>query len=110
MWHFEHANSDHIKRAIGIFDWEFALNYIDANDQVSLFHSTILNIISNFIPNETIAYDDREPPWIHSFMKNLICAKDNFYKELVRKSNNMHHLYAFKNFEHYLNQFIQIAK
>ena len=30
--HFKHANSDHIKRAIAIFDWKSALNYIDAND------------------------------------------------------------------------------
>ena len=62
VWHFKHANSDHIKRAIDIFDWESALNYIDANDQVSVFDSTILNIVSNFISNETIACDDRGPP------------------------------------------------
>ena len=62
MWHFKHGNSDHMKRAIDIFDWEFALNYIDANDQISLFNSTILNIVSNFISNETITCDDRDPP------------------------------------------------
>ena len=38
VWHFKHANSDHIKRAIDIFDWESALNYIDDNDQVSVFN------------------------------------------------------------------------
>ena len=62
VWHFKQANSDHIKRFIEIFDWESALNYIDANDQVSVFNSTILNIVSNFIPNETITCDDRDPP------------------------------------------------
>ena len=110
VWHFKHANSDHIKRAIDIFDWESALNYIDANDQVSVFNSTILNIISNFIPNETITCDDRDPPWMNSFIKNLIRAKDNFYKKFVRKSNNMYHHYAFKNLQNHLNQSIQIAK
>ena len=72
--HFKLANSDHIKRTIDIFDWESALNYIDANDQVSVFNSTILNIISNFIPNETITCDDQDPPWMNSFIKNLIRA------------------------------------
>ena len=51
VWHFKHANSSHIKRAIDIFDWESTLNYIDANDQVSVFNSGILNIVSNFISN-----------------------------------------------------------
>ena len=110
MWHFKHANSDHIERVIDIFDWESALNYVDANDQVSVFNSTILNIVSSFIPNETISCDDRDPPWMNSFIKNLNHAKDNFYKKFVCKSNNMYHLCAFKNLQNHLNQSIQIAK
>ena len=110
VWHFKHASSDHIKRAIDIFDWQSALNYIDANDQVPVFNSTILNIVSNFITNETITCDDRDPPWMNSFIKNLIRAKDNFYKKFVRKSNNMYHHSAFKNLQNHLNQSIQIAK
>ena len=110
MWHFKHANSDHIKRATDIFDWESALIHIDANYQVPVFNSTILNIVSNFIPNETITCDDRDPPWMNSFIKNLIRAKDYFYEKFVRKSNNMYHLCAFKNLQNHLNQSIQIAK
>ena len=98
------------QRAIHIFDWKSTLNYIDANDQVSVFNSSILNIVSNSIPNETIACDDRETPWMNSFIKNLICAKDNFYKKFVHTSNNMYHLCAFKNSQNHLNQSIQIAK
>ena len=98
-----------MKRAIDIFDWESAVNYIDANDQVSVFNSTVLSIVSNFIPNETITCDDRDPPWMNSFIKNLIHAKDNFYKKIVRKSNNMYHLCGFKNLQNHLNQSIQIA-
>ena len=42
----------------GISNMQTHAIYIDANDQVSVFNSTILNIISNFIPNETITCDD----------------------------------------------------
>ena len=69
MCHFKHANSDHIKKKIDIFDWESALKYIYDNDQVSVFNSAILNIVTNFIPNETITCDDRDPPWMNSFLK-----------------------------------------
>ena len=51
-----------------------------------------MNIVANFIPNETITCGDRDP----SLIKILIRAKDNFYKKFIRKSNNMYHLYAFK--------------
>ena len=110
MWYFKHANSDHIKRAIDIFDWESALKYIDAHDQVSVFNSTILNIVTNFIPHETITCDDRHPPWMNSFIKNLIRAEENFYKKTGHKSNNMYHLCAFKNLQNHSNQSIPIAE
>ena len=64
-------------------DWEFTAIYRDGNDQISA--SNILNIITNFIPDKTITCDDRCLPWINDFIKSLICAKDNFYKKLVRK-------------------------
>ena len=78
VWHFKDANPDHIKRVTDIFDWESILNYIDANDQVSVFNSAILNIITNFISNETITCDNRDHSWKNSFIKNLTRAKDNF--------------------------------
>ena len=77
--------------------------YIDANDQVSVFNSTILNNVTNFIPNETITCNDRDPPWTNSFTKNLIRAKDNFNKKFVHKSNNMYHACAFKNLQNHLD-------
>ena len=93
VWHFKHANSDHIKRVIEISDCESALNNID---QDPVFNSTIINSITNFITNETIICDDRYPPWMNSFMKHLILAEDNFWQKFVRKNNNMCHLCAFK--------------
>ena len=69
-----------------------------------------MNIVSNFIPNETITCDDRDPPWMNSFIKSLIRAKDNFYKKFVRKSNNVYHLCAFNNLQSHLNQSIQKSK
>ena len=42
------------------FDWESALNYLDANDQVFVFNSTIMNIVTNFVPNKTMNCDNRD--------------------------------------------------
>ena len=84
MWHFKQVKSDHIKKAVNIFDLVSALNCLDANDQVSIFNSTIMNIVTDFIPNETITCDDRDPLWMNSFIKNLIRDNDSFNKKIVR--------------------------
>ena len=62
IWKYEKANADLIKRAMKDFDWENKLSFIDINDQVALFDETNVNITSNFIPSETMIFDDREPP------------------------------------------------
>ena len=64
MRHNKLANSDCIYRAIANFDWEKAFHNVDVNKQVMLFNETVLNIIRNFIPHETVSLDDRDPPWI----------------------------------------------
>ena len=81
---FSQANFDHIKRAVDLFDWKSALTDLDVNEQVSIFNNTITNIMSNFVPNEIIICDDRDPPWMKRHIKNLILYKANFYKTFVR--------------------------
>ena len=71
MWHFSQANSDRIKRAVNLFDWESALIDLDVNEQVPLFNDTITNIIiSNFVPNKINIGDDRDTPWRRHLWSN----------------------------------------
>ena len=56
--HFSRENSDHIKKAINLFDWESSLNNLGVNEQVSVFNETITNIMPNFVPNELVTHDD----------------------------------------------------
>ena len=43
--------------------------------------------MSNFIPNETILVDDRDPPWITSKLKSMIHEKNLFYKKYLIPNN-----------------------
>ena len=50
-------------------------------------NKTIKNIISNYIPHETITCDDRDPPWINKDIKQLILDKNHAYKFTFRMIN-----------------------
>ena len=80
LWHFKKANTDYIKRTINGFPWERSFANLDINDKVHLFNKTIRNILSTFIPHETITFDDRDPPWINNRVKHLINEKNAIYK------------------------------
>ena len=65
MWYFSQANSDRIKRAVDLFDWESALIDLDVNEQVPVFNDKIKNIImSSFVTKKKFICVDCEPPWM----------------------------------------------
>ena len=81
IWHFNRARTDLIRRAISEFPWHDNLNrYSNPNCQVGLFNKCILNIMSNFVPNETKAVCPQEPRWINRNIKNLLRHQNKIYK------------------------------
>ena len=59
MWHYKHANTDHIRKAICGFNWEKCFASKDINEMVSIFKETISKVSNNFFPHETIICDDQ---------------------------------------------------
>ena len=62
IWHYKYANTDMISKAIQGFDWGKAFLGKSTEEKASILTKTILNILSNFIPNEKVTIDDRDPP------------------------------------------------
>ena len=89
-----------MERAINGFAWERSFANLDINDKVYLFNETIKNILSNFIPHETITFDDRDPPWINSQVKHLINEKNVMYKNYLKNKSNQ----SFETFQSFQSQ------
>ena len=78
IWHFNRANDNLISRAVA---WEANLRkYCDPNDQVKFFNECILNIMSNFVPNEVKTFRPQEPEWLNSNIKNLLKRQSKVFK------------------------------
>ena len=69
------------------FNYERAFFNLDTNGMVSIFNTTIKNKMANFIPQETIICDNRNPPWIINRIKQLIYERNSLYK-VCRISND----------------------
>ena len=67
------------KKAINLFDWKSSLNNLDVNEQISVCNVTNMNVTSNFIPNELVTCNDRDPPWSNRYMENLIVTINDFH-------------------------------
>ena len=81
IWKYQHANIDAIQRSLCSFPWEqqFTLNN-DVDWQVKLFNETLLNVMSNFVPNEIKKINPRVPPWVDKHLKSKLNKKNRLYK------------------------------
>ena len=96
IWNYGQGNTELIRTAVHEFNWQRAFSNLNINERVSFFNKTILNIVSNFIPHETLICDDRDPPWINTQIKNLINDKKILYKKYLRSGKNTKLFEEFK--------------
>ena len=86
IWHYDRANTDAIRRSLNSYPWnrQFNLND-DVNWQVKTFTQVVLNIMSNFVPNEIKQMIPRDPPWIDRELKSKLKHKNRFYKKYIKQ-------------------------
>ena len=61
VWHYKHANTDHVRKAICGFNWERSFANKVVNEMVNIFNESISNVLNNYIPHEAIICDDQDP-------------------------------------------------
>ena len=110
IWNYKQANTELIRRAITDFNWDRAFLNTNVNEKVSIFSSTILNILSNFIPDETIVCDDKDPPWFNRTIKSLIKEKKDTFNKYRKNKNNIQLLQHLRILQEKLNSFIGVSK
>ena len=111
VWHFNRANMNAIKRSMTNFPWlqHLSLNN-DPNWQVKTFTDIVLNIISNFVPNEIKRFVPRDPPWITKPLKNMLNRKNRLYKSYKRHGYKEEDKIRLDSFRSECHQAVENAK
>ena len=85
IWHYDKADFVAIMKSIEMFNWHEHLDKITCpNEQVKLLNEVLLNIYSNFIPNQVKTVKPRQAPWITPAVKNFLRKKNHAYKTFVK--------------------------
>ena len=72
MWNYKKASTESIKKSIELVNWKSLFNGKAVNKQISIFNETIINILSNFVPNKFVTFDDNDQSWMNDSIKNNI--------------------------------------
>ena len=109
-WHYKDANTELIRRAINEFNWQRAFLNTNVNEKVDIFNSTILNILSNFIPHEIVVCDDKDPLWFNKKIRALIQEINVAFNNYRNNSSNVDLKCRLKYLQTCLNASIEVAK
>ena len=111
IWRDKEADNKLIRRAITEFNRDTAFLNANVNEKVSVFSSTIMNILSNFIRHETIVCDDKEPQWFNKAIKSLIQEKKtNTFTKYRKSKNNIQLLQRLRRLQENLNSLVFLNK
>ena len=82
MWKYYEANLKSINDSISQFPWyeQFDRFIDDPTSQVELLNETILNIMSNFVPNKVVTVKPSEPEWLSKKIKGMLRKQNRCYK------------------------------
>ena len=93
------------------FPWHQHLNLnSDTNWQVKTFTDIFLNIMSNFIPNETKWFVSRDPPWITKLLKTLLNRKNRLFKSYKKHGYKIEDKDRLDAFRKECQQAVETAK
>ncbi len=81
VWHFDRAQPGLVRRALSLFPWEERLGGLaDPSDMVDLLTSTILNVVSNFVPNEVKRVRPSEPAWFNDDIRYRLKKQNRLFQ------------------------------
>ena len=110
VWHYTRCNVVGIRQSIDNIDWDRAFRNLNLHQQVELFNNYLMNIFKNYIPNETITINDRDPPWINDKVRNKIFLKNELYKKYLQNGKTLVDLEHVQNSCRSLNNLISESK
>ena len=84
VWDYENADLQTINKAIEMFNWEKLFQNKNIHDQLKLFNETIVNIVSNCIPDKFITCNDKDSPWLNDHIKRLVNLKNDIFKKNLK--------------------------
>ena len=90
IWQFGKAECELIERAVRDFPWQLELyRNCNPNAQVDVLNKTIMNIMSNFVPNKMVTSKPNVPQWISRHIINMMGRQNKLYKKYKKNGFNI---------------------
>ena len=88
MWDYKKTDTNSIKKALKQVNCESLFLNKTVHEQVLISNKTLLNVLSNHVPNKIFTISDKDLLWMTQYLKSQINWHNNVYQEYHRKRNH----------------------
>ena len=88
MWDYKKADTNSITKALKQVNCESLFLNKTVHEQVLILNKTLLNVLSNHVPNKIFTISDKDLLWMTQYLKSQINWHNNVYQEYQRKRNH----------------------
>ena len=106
LWNYKRADFTIIQKALELVNWGRLLGNKNVDSQVLILNEIILKVFRNFVSNNYVSCDDKDPVWMNKSIKSKIKAKNKLYQVYVKKGRQETDFCAFGKSVRNLNDLI----
>ena len=88
IWDYAKADKDEICQFLTNIDWISKFKDLSTDEMVQQFTSTVMGMMSRFIPNKMIICNHKDPPWITRRLKLRLSESIEFIINLLNEVIN----------------------
>ena len=110
VWEYSRSNDRAIIDTIASTDWLSKFSEMGPEEMTTAFTNEIYSIVSAYIPNKVIKFNDKDPPWITNAVKTAIKRKKRLYKNFIRRGRSQEDWEVFKRARNDSSKLVTDAK
>ena len=95
MWDYKNADTNSIRKVRNQVNWGFLFQSNIFHEKVLNLNETLLNVFSNFVPNEIVTFNEKYPPWMTEYLKYQKNWRNNTYQVHHKKRNHSADAFIF---------------
>ena len=79
-----------LANALDQVDWNLFFNK-NVHEKVRIFNKTLMNVFSNLTSNKLVTFNDKDPLWMTSNLRDKINWKNSIYKDYLKNGKINYH-------------------
>ena len=89
VWDYKNAKVENIQQSVSGIDRDFMFQGKTVNQKLNFLNECLLNVFRNFIPNQKVKFNYKDPPWMTETVKSKLRERSDLVKRYYKNGKKI---------------------